>query len=156
MVYGTKELPDAKNRAVASAPSPPTTTSPPAQTSTETTVAATVTQQQPQPKMMMEPLEQTPSFVARPADWLDGGGVDRKSSLHQNNVDQNRGASNFLPSSAASDPVLPVVSSSSSSSNGGVSAHCPPSHWDSAASICLSTCLLLASHHLILSRWTQT
>jgi hypothetical protein len=39
----------------------------------------------------------------------------------------------------------PVVMSSSSSS----SVRCRPGHWDSAAAVCLSTCLLLLLSHLI-------
>lgn len=64
------------------------------------------------------PLEQQP-------EWLDNGVDHSKSSVHQNNVEQNRGAN---------DPVLPVLSSVAASA---ASAHCSPSHWDSAASVCL-------------------
>lgn len=128
VVYGTKELPESKNRAVSIATS--TTTSTPLPTTVAMSSTTVTVRSEP------TPLEQQP-------EWLDNGVDHSKSSVHQNNVEQNRGAS---------DPVLPVLSSVAASA---ASAHCSPSHWDSAASVCLSTCLLIATHHLILSSWTQ-
>ena len=82
-----------------------------------------------QPKIM-EQLEQESTLITpRPADWLDGDGVDRKSSNHQNNVEQGRGA--FSPSS--SEPSMPIGSSN---------IHCSLSHWDSTAAVCLSKSLV--------------
>ena len=154
VVYGTKEAPEAnKNRAAVSLPPPPPPTLESAQTAVTLppptlTIPAVM---QPQPKMMVEP--QPP---AEDRQWSDvGGGSDRKSSQHTNNVEQKRGASPFPPpppqqqqpavvTVAAVDQ--PVVMSSSSSS----SVRCRPGHWDSAAAVCLSTCLLI--FHLLIFR----
>lgn len=143
VVYGTKEAPEAKNRAAVSLPP---SQSIPAVTTPSLAIPAVM---QPQPKMMVE---QQP---AEDRQWSDvGGGSDRKSSQHQNNVEQNRGASPFPPPPPPSSPQQqqppaavdqPVVMSSSSSS----SVRCRPGHWDSAAAVCLSTCLLLVLSHLI-------
>ena len=116
-IYGTKDSPESKNRA---AISPPPSAAP------STTAAATAASVQ--PKVMETPLPVKPVSNG----WLD----NTKAPLHHNNLEQQDRTS-FLPNL---EPV-PVLSSSGSS--GGGAAGCRPGHWDSAAAVCLSTCLAL-------------
>ena len=137
-VYGTKDSPESKNRA---AVPPPSTAAP-----------GTTTLVQSQPKMMVDQTAMPQSVQPASADWSSG---DRKATIHQNNVvDQDR--TPFLPNGGQLLEPVPVLSSSSS--NGG--AGCRPDHWNSAAAICLSTCLVLVIATLLVSddhlvRWTR-
>nr|CAH0111545.1 unnamed protein product [Daphnia galeata] len=118
-VYGTKDSPDSNNRASISlaptvAPTMPTTVLPP----TPPKVVETTKFQQ-----------TSTSSATAAGDWLD------KSTIHQNNLEQNARAS-FLPSGGQLLEPVPVLSSSSSSS-GGARVGCRPGHWDSASAVCL-------------------
>lgn len=132
-VYGTKDSPDSNNRASISlaptvAPTMPTTVLPP----TPPKVVETTKFQQ-----------TSTSSATAAGDWLD------KSTIHQNNLEQNARAS-FLPSGGQLLEPVPVLSSSSSSS-GGARVGCRPGHWDSASAVCLSTCLALVITSLLVS-----
>lgn len=121
-VYGTKDSPESKLRAAISLPS---------------TVAPSTTMQ-PTPNSSEEATRQP--FSAAGGEWLD------KTTIHQNNLEQNARAS-FLPNGGQLLEPVAVLSSS---------AGCRPGHWDSASAVCLSTCLvlviaLLFSHDRLIS-----
>lgn len=132
-VYGTKDSPDSNSRAAISlAP----------------TVAPTLpsTVQPPTPRVMEKELTrlQQPSTsaatVSASGDWLD------KSTVHQNNLEQNARASSLPNGGHLLEPVTVL-----SSSSGGARAGCRPGHWDSASAVCLSTCLALVITSLLVS-----
>ncbi|KAK4016765.1 hypothetical protein OUZ56_031732 [Daphnia magna] len=115
-VYGTKDSPESKLRAAISLPS--------------STVAPTTTVQ-PTPKTSEEAIRQHQPPSTAGGEWLD------KTTIHQNNLEQNARAS-FLPNDGQPLEPVPVLSSS-----GGAGVRCRPGHWDSASAVCLSTCLAL-------------
>ena len=101
---------------------------------------------------MVEDPQQTPVQPPLPGDWLDS-----KTTAHQNNLEQS--SSTFLPNGGHLLEPVPVLSSSSSS--GGAGIRCRPGHWDSAAAVCLSTCLALVIASLLVSDdhlmpWTRS
>lgn len=109
-VYGTKDSPESKLRAAISLPS--------------STVAPTTTVQ-PTPKTSEEAIRQHQPPSTAGGEWLD------KTTIHQNNLEQNARAS-FLPNDGQPLEPVPVLSSS-----GGAGVRCRPGHWDSASAVCL-------------------
>ncbi|KAI9557493.1 hypothetical protein GHT06_017321 [Daphnia sinensis] len=108
-VYGTKDSPESKLRAAIALPS----------------TAAPTTTVQPTPKTSEEAIRQQQPSSTAGGEWLD------KTTIHQNNLEQNARAS-FLPNDVQPLEPVPVVSSS-----GGAGVRCRPGHWDSASAVCL-------------------
>lgn len=132
-VYGTKDSPDSR-AAISLAP----TAAPP-------TLLPTVAVQPPTPRVLekevstrLQPPSTSAATVSAAGDWLD------KSTIHQNNLEQqNNARASSLPNGGHLPEPVTVLSSSSSS--GGARVGCRPGHWDSASAVCLSTCLALVT-----------
>jgi hypothetical protein len=145
VIYGTKENPDAKNRAAA--PALPSgigivSNNLSAGSAASSAPATTSSSAKLQPNLDKE------LSRLNDADRLEGGFINRKPSLHQN-LEENRASVFTNPES----PV-PVLSGASSSA----ASRCLPTHWDPTAAICLSTSLVSLLLHsdwlsLIWSLW---
>lgn len=128
-VYGTKDSPDSR-AAISLAPTaapptlPPTTVQPPTPRVLEKEVTT-----------RLQPPSTSAATVSAAGDWLD------KSTIHQNNLEQNNARASSLPNGGHLPEPVTVLSSSS----GGARVGCRPGHWDSASAVCLSTCLALVT-----------
>ncbi|XP_046438550.1 furin-like protease 1 isoform X2 [Daphnia pulex] len=121
-VYGTKDSPDSR-AAISIAP----TAAPP-------TLLPTVAVQPPTPRVLekevstrLQPPSTSAATVSAAGDWLD------KSTIHQNNLEQNNARASSLPNGGHLPEPVTVLSSSS----GGARVGCRPGHWDSASAVCL-------------------
>ena len=147
VIYGTKENPDAKNRAAAPAlPSGIGIVSNNLSSASAASSAPATTSS----SAKLQPNVDKDLSRLNDADRLEGGFINRKPSLHQN-LEENRASVFTNPES----PV-PVLSSASSSA----ASRCLPTHWDPTAAICLSTSLVSLLLHsdwlwLIWSLWRR-